>query len=115
MARNNIKLLTAEQLAHFNKRYHFSKEGNDIVVRIDDYARETKHPVNAPFAINAKKIRKICFSLEAINIWISLCDMKCTWTLVDVQNAVNALYIMYQKINVESVKQVLLKGNITLK
>lgn len=109
MARNNVKLLTDNQLAHFNKRYHFTIDGNDIVVKIDDYERVTRHPIDKAFSINAKKIRKICFSKQAIDLWIELQKMKKTWTLVDVQQAVNKLYIMYQPINVDSVRDALSK------
>ena len=97
MSRNNVKLLTSDELAHFNKRYKFTKKDDNIIVTIDDYNRTTVHPIDKAFSINAKKIRKLCFTEQAIDLWVRLTEMKLKRipTLVDVQQAVNTFLKMY--------------------
>lgn len=110
MPRNNIKVLTVDQLANLNERYKFKIEDGKIVVYFDAYNRSTSHDIDKPFFINAKKIRrKMNFTVEAINMWRSFVAKEYSWTLIDVQNAVNALNITYQPISENSVELLLKK------
>ena len=91
--RNNIKLLTDRQLTELNEKYNFSIDGDNVVVDIKNYNRHTKHPITDSFFINSK-IRKITLSPEAISIWIELTQDRLRYTLFDVQNAINKLYLL---------------------
>ena len=115
MARNNVKLLTKNELDYFNRRYNIYLDGENIVVKINNYKRETIHPFGVPFFINARKIRKINFNEDAINIWAEFLSNGEKYTLVDVQQAVNSLHIAFQDINFYSVENLLLKDNIKIK
>ena len=115
MSRNNVKLLTEQQYDALIEKYIFSIDENDIVVRTSSYNRETRHPIDQAFHINAKHIRKICFNLEAINIWRSLLSKGFPANLIAVQQAVNMLTITYQKINEDNVRKILSGQNVKIK
>lgn len=103
MSRNNIKLLTERQRAEFKEKYYFEYEPGYVVVKLYDYGRITKHPDNKSFHINST-IRKLIFSVDAIDIWKTLYkDPKTRISLIDVQHAVNSLYVMYQPITLKNV------------
>lgn len=105
MARNNVKLLTAVQLEKLNQKYIFDADDDNIIVKIANYDRVTKHPKNEVFHINSK-IRKVCFSMEAINIWLAIRN-EYAYSLFDVQQAANILYVTYCPINTDSVLKLL--------
>lgn len=102
MTRNNIKLLTPAQLDKLNEKYIFDVDDENIIVRLRNYNRITKHPKNKTFHINSK-IRKVCFSLDAINIWLSIRESYKNYSLFDVQQAVNTAYITYRPIDIQNV------------
>lgn len=105
MPRNNIKLLTDRQRIALKEKYYFEYEDGNVVVKLHGYGRSTKHPDDKPFHINSK-IRKLVFSVDGINIWKELyVDERTRVSLIDVQHAVNSLYVMYQPVTVESVKK----------
>jgi len=107
MSRNNIKILTDVQLAKLNSKYLFILDGDDIVVSNRNYSRDTRHPKNKSFAINSK-IRKVTFSIDAINYWIECVTNDIVdYSLFDIQQAVNKLYVLYQPINFKSVMKIL--------
>lgn len=106
MTRNNIKLLTPAQLDKLNEKYVFEVDENDIVVRLRHYNRVTKHPKDKAFHINSK-IRKVSFSLDAIEIWLSIRETHKNYSLFDVQQAVNTAYITYRPIEVTNVLNIL--------
>lgn len=114
MARNNIKLLTNSQRVALNDKYIFEHKDNMILVKLHDYGRITAHPDDKPFSINSS-IRKITFSIDAINIWKELYkDPKTRESLVNVQHAVNELYVTYQPVDISSVKK-FMKDSIKVK
>lgn len=117
MAKNNIKLLTHEQLRQFNTKYTILLEDDKICVKTVNYAKITRHDSDKPFHINAKNIRKIQFSVDAINIWKKFClsYKDNVFTLFDVQQAVNKLIVMYQKPTFENVKQLLERDTTKIK
>ena len=115
MSRNNVKLLTEQQIDALTNKYIFSIDGNDIVVRTSAYNRETRHPIDQPFHINAKHIRKICFNLEAINIWRSLLSKGFPANLIVVQQAVNMLTVTYQTITEDNVRKILSGQTMAIK
>lgn len=115
MPKNNIKLLTKDQLKDFNDKFNIVYDDNDVIVKFYDYARVTRHERGKDFEVNAKHIRKIKFTTQAIEIWIELCKAGKKHTLVDVQNVVNLLIITFQKIDVESVKRALSKPDAKIR
>lgn len=103
MARNNIKILTDEQLTILTNKYRFAldEQTSKILVRTAGYSKVTCHLSTEPFSINAKSLkRKVCFSLNAIEIWKNL---KNRYSLFQIQDSVNRLTLMYQNINEETV------------
>lgn len=107
MARNNVKPLTEEQRIAFNKKYVFEYDfkTDEIIVKFTNYGRITTHNSNKNFSINSN-IRKITFTVDAINIWKELyVDKETRESLIDVQNAANNLYVTYQEISLDSVKR----------
>ena len=105
MARNNIKILSQAQLEKLNAKYYFEVDGQDILVGLNNYQRVTRHPRDKCFHINSKTDvkRKICFSKEAINIWLACKENKLKLSLFDVQNAVNNLTVTYQPVSYDNV------------
>lgn len=104
MSRNNVKLLTPEQLRLLKEKYIFNYDGENVVVQLSDYNRITKHDAKQKFHINSK-IRKIIFIPEVIEYWIEL-GVK-NYSLLDVQQAANKLYVMYQPLTLDNLKKVL--------
>lgn len=113
MARNNIKLLDSYQLKYIKQRYHFTydKEKDVVIVSIDNYNRSTIHSGSTTFCLNTK-VRRISITAEMLDIWKTL---LCEPNLIDVQQAVNILYVTYQKVTVENVQKILQKNRIKLK
>lgn len=113
MARNNIKLLDSYQLKSIKQRYSFSydESSNTISVNIVGYDRQTIHSALYPFSLNTK-VRRITITVEMIDIWKKL---QFEPHLIDVQQAVNLLYVMYQPISVENVTKILQKNRIKIK
>ena len=107
MSRNNVKLLTATQLDKLNDKYDFYVEGEYIVVKLRNYNRSTKLPLDKSFFINSD-IRKISFSVDAIKLWLKLKD-ETKYTLLDIQQAVNSAYILYIEINEKNILDLLKK------
>lgn len=105
MAGNNIKLLTDRQLVALDEKYSFDIDGEDIIVKVKDYNRETRHPIDKSFSINSK-IRKITLSSDAILIWSQFYKSG-PYSLFEVQNAINKLYLTYQDITITNVKKIL--------
>ena len=110
MARNNVKLLTEEQLSSLNRRYIFEPRETDILVMVIGYRRQTIHPYNENFSINAKE-RKVTFTTEAIEFWRRLYDPKKRLpSLLDVQQAYNILLLTHQPIDERSIRKMLKTG-----
>lgn len=105
MARNNIKILSPAQLEKLNAKYYFEVDGQDILVGLNGYQRVTRHSRDKCFHINSRNDvkRKICFSKEAIDIWLTCKENKLKLSLFDVQNAVNNLTVTYQPVSYENV------------
>lgn len=113
MARNNIKLLTDDELEYFKSKYYFELDGDDVVVKLTNRDKFTRHNRYQSFSINCKELRKITFTADAIDIWSKLMDTT-PYTLVDVQQALNMLLLTYQEITLDSVLRVLIKGHVKI-
>lgn len=107
MARANVKLLTNEELKFFNDVYIFDYDDEYIIVSNKYYNRSTRHSRDATFFINSK-VRKLTFTVEAINIWIELDkEFPKEFSLVDIQQAVNTLFVLYKPISKKDVLKML--------
>ncbi len=102
MPKSNIKLLTKDERKFFNDNYLFDVKDDFILVKLKDYGRIVAHNANEDFSISSK-VRKIKISKEAIKLWKDN-FINTDTTLIDVQNAMNALIIAYQATNYSDVK-----------
>lgn len=104
MSGNNIKLLTKDEMKRLNEFYEF-KIFDDmpqfVFVCVKGTNKRTAHLKSEPFKIN-NKIRILTFSPETVRIWEELGTNK--YSLIDVQNACNTLYVLYQPITKTNVK-----------
>lgn len=102
MAKSNIRLLTKDELKFFKENYSFIIKEDVILVKFKGYDRIVAHPIDSDFSI-ASKVRKIKISKEAISLWKD--KFKATeYTVIDIQNAMNALTIGYQATDYNDVK-----------
>ena len=101
---NNIRLLTDKELAYLNDKYTFDVDlfGN-VIVGNRHYNRQTIHDANETFSLNTK-VRKISFNSKIIELWKRLNVEGVNCSLFDVKQAVTKLYIAYQEIDENNVK-----------
>lgn len=99
MPRNNIKLLTEEQLVKLDYQYMFdyNEKNRQVVVKCRNYFKDTPHSIDEPFSVNSK-IRKVTFTPEAMAIWIEL-RKEHKVNLLCVQQAVNMLQITFRDVS----------------
>ena len=104
MAISNIKLLTKDERYDFNKAYTLTVKDNSVFVKFNGRNITTVHSTNENFQIYHKELkRKITIKKEAVALWNEkFKDTK--YTLIDIQNAMNALIIGYQSLDYEDVK-----------
>ena len=103
MIKRNMKILTDEELEKF-KSYFEVIFGNDMIyIKTKNFNRLTPHKYGETFNLLLDK-RKITISSYAIGL--ALNDFK-DKHLVEIQNAINKLIVMYQKPNSEDVKKLL--------
>lgn len=110
----NIKLLTEKEKDELNNKFVFTCDENFVYVSTVGYSRVTAHDISKSFHINSK-IRKINFSVEAISIWRDLYQSKKAYTLVDIQNSVNTLKLLFQEVNVDTVHELLKRRHAKIK
>lgn len=98
----NIKLLKSDELELLNDIYTFStiNDNKDIVVECRHFNRKTLHSTDSGFIISSK-IRKLSITKQAIDYWLEY--FKDT-TLINVQDAINKLTIMYKDVNLDTLK-----------
>lgn len=106
MPKSNIRLLTNDERHFFNNNYIFTLKDDVILVKVKDYDRTTSHPIDKGFSISTK-MRKIKISVEAINMWKDN-FVNSKHSLIDVQNAINALTLSYQSLSYDDVKSQLI-------
>ena len=106
---NNCKVLSKEELAFMNAKYNFWISGDYICVKCMNRARVTPHKKTEKFSINVKHIRKITYSVTAIQLFEKLqtSDSTRDYSLTDIQNAINICRITYQPITDEQILKIL--------
>ena len=104
MATSNIKLLTKDERYAFNKAYTLTVKDSSVFVKFNGRNITTVHDIDEDFQIYYKTLnRKITIKKEAVVLWNErFKDSK--YTLIDIQNAMNALTIGYQSLDYEDVK-----------
>lgn len=112
MGKNNLKVMTKEEIDQLNARYEFEVEADKIFVKVKGYNRTTVHPRGVQFSLNSK-VRKLAIEPEAVDMWVS--SFKDTRSLFEVQNAINILVILYQKPTVEDVKMIFERGDTKIR
>lgn len=102
--RNNIKLLTDDEIMAFRKNYIFELKDEYIITKCLKFiGRPTIHYKTDKFhlVING---RKITLTPLAIKMW----EMHFkNYHLIDVQNAINKLDVIYQDLTITNLKKVL--------
>lgn len=112
MSKNNVKILSPEELRYLNNRYAFEINDDMILVKIQNYNRVTAHPLDSTFSLNTK-VRKLDITPDAIKIWNE--KFKGKWSLFDVQNAINILITTYQTPSSEEIEDQLTRGTAQIK
>lgn len=112
MSRNNIKVMTDDELQFLNNRYMFQVDGSQILVKIQNYDRVTAHPLDKGFSLNTR-VRKVDITADAIKLWNDA--FKSNYTLFEVQNAINILISTYQTPSFEDIADQLKRGNAEIK
>lgn len=121
MLANNCKLLDKELLKKFEDNYliEYDEETNEILVKIRNTKKCTRHPADKVFWINASKSlkRKIVFTTLTIDIWLSFRkDSRYSgYSLFEVNNAVNTLIKIYQQPNDRNVARMLKTNSCGIK
>lgn len=114
MKRNNVRLLTDQEMEFVKNKYNFILiDDKSMMVRSKIRHRETIHELNRSFVINIKKLRTVRFSVDAMEIWKELKE-SLKPNLLDVQQAVNKLVITFQDINTNNVCKILSGKDIKL-
>lgn len=114
MIRNNIKILTAKELYELNNRYSFGYDDESVIVENRNYCRITRHPRDKTFSLNSK-VRKVSINPEMIENWIELCKAGKEYSLLDVMQATNRLYLMFQPNDMEHLKEMLDRESIRVR
>lgn len=116
MPANNCKIMTDAMLKQFNDKYSivYKAETDQFIVSLKSWNRSSIHDASEKFSINSKKNpkRKIVFASVAIDIFKELQsdDKTKHISIFDVQNAVNKLKVMYQKITKQKILELCMKG-----
>ena len=97
------RLLTEDELNYFNHIYSFDVVGNFIQVKVKNFNRITSHPIDHSFSIRMTTSRRLNICKEAIQMWIEKFKDSKKYSLIDVQNAINALKLSYQTLRYEDV------------
>lgn len=105
--RNNVKLLSCRELCALNDKYCITVDDDtdNILVVLRNYNRVTKHSKDKPFSISSK-IRKITFSMDAIDFWLRHLH-DCKFSLFDIQQVINYASISYLKLSDKTIFELL--------
>ena len=105
MSKNNLKLLERNDLEIFVNKYEFTIHDQYVIVSVKTFNRPTLHDKNKSFAISCNN-RKLIITPEAINLWENHFRDR---NLIEVQNALNTIILMYQSPNPQDVEKILNK------
>jgi len=106
----NIKILTDTEITVLNYSYDFEIKSDLILVKSKKINRTVIHNKKEKFYLNTK-ISRITISPLAIQTWEYQFKNE-GYTLFEVQNAINKLYVMYQEPSQNDISK-LLKRNTT--
>lgn len=105
MSKNNLKLLERNEFETFINKYEFSIHDQYIIVSVKTFNRPTLHDKSKSFSISCNN-RKLIITPEAINLWENHFRDR---NLIEVQNALNTIILMYQSPNPQDVEKILNK------
>ena len=98
----NLKALSIDELKYFLNRYDIKLVGNYIAVICKTLNRKTLHDLDKGFPLSTD-IKKINITKQAIDLWIK--DYLDSYSLIEVQNAINTLIVTYQNVNDSQIKE----------
>ena len=102
MPDNNRKALSTMILSKLEAVYSFEYDADtdEVITKLSTCKKQTRHPASKTFVINAKKFKKkLQFTPDVIELWKSFQsnnELK-KHSLIEVNNVVNKLKIMYQE------------------
>lgn len=109
MKQSNTKILTKDELDFLNNKYQIEYKDNLLFIKANTINRAVCHNLDDKFTIVFKKdgvIRFVKISPEATKMWVN--NYKDTsYSLFDVQNAINVLIISFQQVTKDDVDSVL--------
>ena len=105
----NVKIFSDEELKILNESYDFEIKSNLILVKSKGMKRVIAHDKKEKFSLSSK-IATIAISPLAIQNWEY--NFKGEYTLLEVQNAINKLIVMYQEPQTNDISR-LLRRKIT--
>lgn len=92
----NIKALTNEELKFALGKYAFEMSGDYVVVKVNN--RRTVHPADKAFSLLLPlERRRIKVTPKAISLWEKRYLER--YSLLEVQNAINTLAVMFQNMS----------------
>lgn len=92
----NLKALSVDELKYFLDRYDIKLLDDYILVTCKTLNRKTLHDLDKGFPLSTP-IKKMNITKQAIELWKN--DYKDSYSLIEVQNAINTLIITYQNVN----------------
>lgn len=102
----NIKVLNDDEMAFINDRFIFEIKGDLILVSSKKMKRATAHKKTESFDLNFKFGKQYSWMISSLAIQIWEYGDK-TYSLIDIQNAINKLLVMYQEPSQEDVLKLL--------
>lgn len=98
----NVKALTTQELAYVAERYSFEAVGGYVAVKVG--AKKTLHDKAGGFSLLLPlERRRIKISPMAIDLWEE--SFRKGYSLIEVQNAINALLVALQKPTKGAIKE----------
>lgn len=101
MPGNNRKVLQNYELCRLETFYNFTynRENQTIVTHLTTNSKTTEHSLNKPFKLNVRLLNNhLTFNKDVLEIWKDFQDHPnlSKYSLFRINNAYNALKIMYQ-------------------
>lgn len=112
MANNNIRVMSEDELMFLKNKYSFEIKDDLILVASRNFNRITPHDIDESFTVNAQ-IRKVKIDASSVKLWAERFKEK--YSLFEVQNVINILTVLHQKIDLPSIEKLLKNSNVSVR